>query len=67
MKLVQQKEIISTLMREDWVSTDKMKRIAAQYNARIYELRKRGFDILSKKRNGRFGYILMMYNNEVRK
>lgn len=59
MKLVQRKGIIDILLREDWVSTDKMKRIAAQYNARIFELRQEGFMILSKKKNGRFGYTLL--------
>jgi hypothetical protein len=42
-----------------WHSTDEVIKVAGkQYNARIFEMRKEGFEIVSKKINGKFGFTL---------
>lgn len=52
------KAILSLLLDYDWHATVELSRLAKQYNARIYELRRKGFVIASERKNGVFGYRL---------
>lgn len=54
----QRDKILKLLIDNDFVSTAQLRLFAYQYNARIYELRKSGFDIKTARKDGKWGFTL---------
>jgi hypothetical protein len=48
--------IFDILCDYEWHSTTELSRAAKQYNARIYELRRKGLNIVSMRNEGKFGF-----------
>ena len=61
-KHVQKVRILKLFQISDFVPTAALRIIAYQYNARIYELRKSGYHIVSDKEDGKCGFRLVGWN-----
>jgi len=56
----QRERIIALLRRKGYVYTQELVKAGIyQYNARIKELRELGYGIISQKRDGKFGFLMV--------
>ena len=55
----QRNRILDLLKKRDFVPTAELRLFSYQYNARIKELRDRGWTILKHKKDGKHGFILI--------
>ena len=55
---IQRKRVLNLLRNMQFVPTYMIKQAASQYNARIYELRRMGFDIKSTWKDGKKGFLV---------
>ena len=51
--------ILKLLKTNDWVATSELRLFSYQYNARIFELRAKGYNIISSKQEGKCGFRLI--------
>lgn len=58
----QKERILKLFKLSEFVPTAALRLIAYQYNARIYELRKAGYHIVSDKEDGKCGFRLVGYD-----
>lgn len=55
----QRKKILDLLNKKDFVPTAVLRQFAYQYNARIFELREKGYIIKAEKIDNRHGFRLL--------
>lgn len=55
---IQIKRVLNLLRTMDFVPTYILQHASSQYNARIYDLRRMGYNIISKKIGGKPGFVL---------
>ena len=62
MKITQADKILNELKSGAWVPTYKLVQIAFQYNARIKELRDKGYDIVNRRdpKNSKITYFRLI-------
>lgn len=54
----QRKRILELLLNNDFVATATLRLFAYQYNARIYELRRKGWIIKSMRKDNKCGFTI---------